>query len=123
MILIKKANIVITMLSVITLRVCTTSAFQFASLGQRSSSVVGTRTAALFSTSSTTDDAIESGISRLETLQTLLNKHGAPGSLECKAANGDLEPVSLVSAEEEKETPELISYMMGWESQKNLHPH
>ena len=124
MILIKKANIAITMLSVITLRVCTTtSAFQFASLGQRSS--VARASTALFSTSpSTTDDALESGISRLETLQTLLNKHGAPGSLECKVGNGDLEPVStLVSAEEEKETPELISYMMGWESQKNLHPH
>lgn len=43
--------------------------------------------------SSSIDQAVESHISRLETLQSLLSKHGAPGSKGCSRPN-DLVPVS-----------------------------
>lgn len=60
------------------------------------------------------------GVSRLETLQTLLSQHGAPGSVGCNG-RGDLEPVYV--AEKDTETPELISTMMGMDEYVNLHPH
>lgn len=74
-------------------------------------------TTRLFSIS-TTD--VNMGVSRLETLQDLLAKHGAPGSRGCADPN-DLEPVVLSSNEED--TPELISSLMGFEEYLNLHPH
>uniref|UniRef100_A0A7R9ZLM0 Uncharacterized protein n=1 Tax=Craspedostauros australis TaxID=1486917 RepID=A0A7R9ZLM0_9STRA len=49
---------------------------------------------------------IDSGVSRVETLQFLLSKHGAPGSAGCKEAN-DLESIASI------DDAELL----------NLHPH
>eukprot|EP00526_Cylindrotheca_closterium_P030217 CAMPEP_0113640820 /NCGR_PEP_ID=MMETSP0017_2-20120614/21425_1 /TAXON_ID=2856 /ORGANISM="Cylindrotheca closterium" /LENGTH=326 /DNA_ID=CAMNT_0000552123 /DNA_START=192 /DNA_END=1168 /DNA_ORIENTATION=+ /assembly_acc=CAM_ASM_000147 len=63
------------------------------------------------------------GVSRLETLQTMLSKHGAPGSQGCNSAD-DLEPISLdLATEAADETPELVSSLMGIAEFKNLHPH
>jgi len=65
------------------------------------------------SSSSSVAVAVESGVSRIDTLQTLLSKHGAPGSLGCRDKN-DLVPLiqengaSILNQEDE-----LI----------NLHPH
>jgi hypothetical protein len=72
----------------------------------------------LFSVSSA---EINSGVSRVDTLQSLLSKHGAPGSKGC-AEKGDLEPVFLESGES-PETPELVSTLMGMDEFVNLHPH
>jgi hypothetical protein len=75
----------------------------------------------LFATSSTFD--VQRGVSRIETLQTLLFKHGAPGSQGCTDA-GDLEPVFLASPpSKDDDTPELISSIMGIDEYANLHPH
>jgi len=63
------------------------------------------------------------GVSRLETLQTLLSRHGAPGSHGCGTAD-DLEPITLdLSTAAGDETPELVSSLMGIDEFKNLHPH
>ena len=64
---------------------------------------------------------INSGVSRVSTLQTLLSKHGAPGSKGC-ADREDLVPVYLESKKKE-ETPELVSTLMGLDEFVNLHPH
>lgn len=63
---------------------------------------------------------INSGVSRVTTLQTLLSKHGAPGSKGC-AEKDDLVPVYLESNKED--TPELVSTLMGMDEFANLHPH
>jgi hypothetical protein len=72
----------------------------------------------LFSVSKTAD--VNTGVSRVETLQTFLSKHGAPGSKECTEKD-DLEPVFVAS--EDAETPQLISELMGIDEYVNLHPH
>jgi hypothetical protein len=65
---------------------------------------------------------VESSVSRISTLQTLLQKHGAPGSLGCRLGN-DLVPVSTpVPVSTMLETPELIESMSG-NKFKNLHPY
>jgi len=57
---------------------------------------------------------VQKGISRIETLQTLLSKHGAPGSSGCAEAGGDLQPITILPFEElVKENKELL----------DLHPH
>eukprot|EP00536_Pseudo-nitzschia_multiseries_P002289 jgi/Psemu1/235574/estExt_Genewise1.C_300137 len=47
----------------------------------------------------------------METLQTMLSSHGAPGSIGCSSPD-DLEP-----------TPELVATIMGTNECANLHPH
>lgn len=75
----------------------------------------------LFSTPSDSNvmaAALRSGISRLSTLQTLLNKYGAPGSQGCTEAD-DLTPVAAF-----EDTPELVGSLMGTDAElSNLHPH
>jgi len=71
----------------------------------------------LLSSSSSTSIIIENNVSRLNTLQTLLSKHGAPGSQECNKPD-DLEPVISL-----QETPELVSSMSGPDELSNLHPY
>ena len=76
----------------------------------------------LFASSSSTFD-VKSGVSRMETLQTLLSKHGAPGSTGCSEAD-DLEPVFVEHSDVDMdETPELIASIMGLDEYLNLHPH
>ena len=115
------------------LYITSTSAFQFTAVVVPPTARVASSkasTSKLFSTSSSSSslrEQVENGISRLDTLHTLLSQHGAPGSLQCNIAN-DLEPVtmSMVSDSEKTkdETPELISSMMGENSIHNeLHPH
>jgi len=66
---------------------------------------------------------VNKGVYRLDTLQTLLSKHGAPGSQGCSTPD-DLEPItSSVTSSEEDETPELVSSLMGADEFNNLHPH
>lgn len=66
---------------------------------------------------------VNMGVSRLDTLQTLLSKHGAPGSQGCSTPD-DLEPIaSSIASSEEDETPELVSSLMGVDEFNNLHPH
>lgn len=72
----------------------------------------------LFSVSSA---EVALGVSRVDTLQTLLSRHGAPGSVGC-GDRDDLEPV-FVSAGDESDTPELVSSLMGKDEYANLHPH
>lgn len=63
---------------------------------------------------------INAGVSRVNTLQSLLTKHGAPGSQGC-AEKGDLMPVFLDSGGID-ETPELVSTLMGVDEFMDLHP-
>jgi hypothetical protein len=60
----------------------------------------------------------------METLQTLLARHGAPGSVGCNRPDGDLEPVfvSLASEQPPEDTPELIAEFLGVREYANLHP-
>lgn len=60
----------------------------------------------LFSTSYL---SLDTCLSRLSTLQTLLDKHGAPGSRNCQIP-GDLQPVVSL---QEQEMPELLSALTG----------
>jgi len=85
-----------------------------------SSSKTATRRVAqrLFATHTSTQLALESGISRLSTLQTLLSKHGAPGSQGAKLPN-DLVPVQINL----QETPELISSLGTKDTLRDLHPY
>jgi hypothetical protein len=62
--------------------------------------------------------SVQSGVSRMETLQALLLKHGAPGSNGCTEGD-DLEPVISLK----DDTPELISSITGMGGYSNLHPH
>jgi len=62
--------------------------------------------------------ALRSGVSRLSTLQTLLNKYGAPGSKGCT------EPNDLSAVVAFEDTPELVGSLMGTDPElSNLHPH
>lgn len=82
------------------------------------------------SSSSSLGTQVENCVSRLGTLQTLLSRHGAPGSQGCSSPN-DLVP--LASAIPQDETPELLA-SLGDQQQKddkqqarhklsNLHPY
>ena len=53
--------------------------------------------------------SLETCLSRLDTLQTLLQKYGAPGSQDCRKP-GDLKPVSSLH---EQDMPELLSALTG----------
>lgn len=65
-------------------------------------------------------------VSRLGTLQTLLSKHGAPGSQGCRTPDGD-----LVAVTPAQENPELLASMLGRAKDDdgrdyllaNLHPY
>jgi hypothetical protein len=72
----------------------------------------------LFATQPSTQLAVESGVSRLSTLQTLLNKHGAPGSQGCNTAD-DLVAVTMTL----QETPELVAAMDNEDFLRDLHPY
>jgi hypothetical protein len=75
--------------------------------------------ARLFATSPSPQLAVESGVSRLGTLQTLLNKHGAPGSQGCNTAN-DLVPVTMNL----QELPELVASLDNKQDiLRDLHPY
>ena len=76
-----------------------------------------TTTTRLFSV---TIDDVKMGVSRVETLQSLLSIHGAPGSIGCNK-QGDLEPI-FVENDSDDETPALINQMMGIDEYLNLHP-
>lgn len=66
------------------------------------------------SSSSSTDAYIRKGISRIETLQTLLSLHGAPGSSGCTQADGDLEALPIVPfAQLVEDSKDIL----------DLHPH
>lgn len=79
----------------------------------------------LFSVSNGIEADVKLGVSRIETLQTLLSKHGAPGSLGCSLPDGDLEPVFVANGSEQppEDTPELISEFLGVNDFVDLHPH
>ncbi|KAG7344168.1 hypothetical protein IV203_022176 [Nitzschia inconspicua] len=79
----------------------------------------------LFSVSNGVQADVKMGVSRIETLQTLLSKHGAPGSLGCSKSDGDLEPIFVASDSElpPEDTPELISEFLGVNDYIDLHPH
>ena len=67
--------------------------------------------------SSSTATTVESSISRLDTLQQLLSKHGAPGSRHCNRPN-DLIPINTSNS-----SPELVSALTGDNSLADLHPY
>ncbi len=60
--------------------------------------------------SSSPSSAVKSGISRIDTLQTLLGKAGAPGSKGCLKSN-DLEPVFPDLANDDDETSRLHPHL------------
>lgn len=62
---------------------------------------------------------IENNVSRLSTLQTLLSKHGAPGSVGCQKGNNDLVPI-LSGSSSFQEVPELIESMEGDDDRETL---
>ena len=68
------------------------------------------------STSSSTI-SYEHCLSRLTTLQTLLQKHGAPGSIDCGKAE------DLVAVSNPLETPELVADLVHAPELENLHPY
>jgi hypothetical protein len=72
----------------------------------------------LLATSASTQLAVESGVSRLSTLQTLLNKHGAPGSQGCNTAD-DLVAVTMTL----QDTPELVASLDNGNFLRDLHPY
>jgi len=59
--------------------------------------------------------SVQNGVSRMATLQTLLTKHGAPGSIGCNEPN-DLVPVNA------ENQPELLNALES-SFTYNLHPH
>lgn len=68
--------------------------------------------------SSSATISVDNNVSRMSVLQTLLSKHGAPGSRQCDQPN-DLVPVTSLH-----ETPELVSSMTNPDEQlSNLHPY
>lgn len=80
---------------------------------------VGVMTTRLFSVSNEIEASAKSGVSRIETLQSMISSHGAPGSIGCTLP-GDLEPVIL--SDNSEETPELVANIMGLNDLTNLHP-
>lgn len=111
----------------------TSSALTFRPLAERSQYAafrIGTTlwkrpTQRVFSVSKGSIEAdVKVGVSRIETLQKMLSKHGAPGSLKCSEPD-DLLPIYVASAVEgaTDEIPELISTITGANEYDNLHPH
>lgn len=93
------------------MRLSTTGAF---SQSQKATGIIRTK---LFSSSSDVmASALQSGVSRIGTLRSLLSKYGAPGSIGCS------DPNDLVSVSTALDTPELISSLTDDEL-SNLHPH
>eukprot|EP00535_Pseudo-nitzschia_heimii_P005236 CAMPEP_0197176270 /NCGR_PEP_ID=MMETSP1423-20130617/2253_1 /TAXON_ID=476441 /ORGANISM="Pseudo-nitzschia heimii, Strain UNC1101" /LENGTH=420 /DNA_ID=CAMNT_0042625623 /DNA_START=195 /DNA_END=1457 /DNA_ORIENTATION=- len=88
----------------------------------RSSTIIGSLETRLFSTSYDIEADAKSGISRMETLQTMLSSHGAPGSVGCSSPD-DLEPVYLCPPDTDDETPELVANILGMTEHADLHPH
>lgn len=83
---------------------------------------ISTRSSIRLFASSASVSSIDNNISRLDKLQWLLSKRGAPGSIGCQHKN-DMVPVALPNAGQE--TPELISSMdraVASEELFNLHP-
>jgi hypothetical protein len=79
----------------------------------------------LFSVSNGIQADVKLGVSRIETLQILLSRHGAPGSVGCSKPDGDLEPVFVSRGSSEQlpeDTPELISEFLGVNDYIDLHP-
>lgn len=76
----------------------------------------------LFSVSYDIEADAKSGISRMETLQTMLSSHGAPGSAGCSSPD-DLEPIYFSPSDANEETPELVANIMGITEYADLHPH
>lgn len=73
-------------------------------------------------TGATSSLLVDAHVSRLSTLQTLLSKYGAPGSLGCQEP-GDLQPVVLVPRQTDDSTPELVSSLSGTHQDfTRLHP-
>lgn len=74
----------------------------------------------LFSSSSSSAVDINSCISRISTLQQLLQMHGAPGSATCNQAN-DLIPI----IEPIQEAPELVASLTSSQDDElsNIHPY
>lgn len=69
--------------------------------------------------SSDTTVSLEHCLSRLSTLQTLLSKHGAPGSSQCGKAD-DLQAITA----NPWETPELVASLSGAQQEhRDLHPY
>eukprot|EP00977_Amphora_coffeiformis_P023955 scaffold14782_cov174-Amphora_coffeaeformis.AAC.8 len=69
--------------------------------------------------STSTAVSLEHCLSRLGVLQTLLEKHGAPGSASCGKGGGDLQPIATAL-----ETPELVQSLTGPDPElQNLHPY
>ena len=76
----------------------------------------------LFSVSSDIEADAKSGVSRIETLQAMLSKHGAPGSEGCSSPH-DLEPVffpAFSSSEDDNETPELVADIISLASPRTI---
>jgi len=93
------------------------------SLASGSLQAGGLITTRLFSVSNDIEAIAKSGISRMETLQTMLSSYGAPGSVGCSSPD-DLEPVCFsANSEDTEETPELVANIMGLNEYTNLHPH
>uniref|UniRef100_A0A7S2UF97 Uncharacterized protein n=1 Tax=Attheya septentrionalis TaxID=420275 RepID=A0A7S2UF97_9STRA len=73
---------------------------------------------------SDTDAAVQNGVSRIETLRTLLAKHGAPGSRGCRQGAGDLTPIIRDGDVDVDVEPELVQVLGGeHELMLDLHPH
>lgn len=92
---------------------------------RRSCNTVVQRQQRLFASSepSSLTSLVESRVSRMGTLQTLLQRHGVPGSQGCLAAAADLIPVAAA-----QETPELLASMgaaatTSDDDFSNLHPY
>ena len=69
--------------------------------------------------------AVSTGVSRLTTLQTLLQHHGVPGSSGCTKGEGDMVPL-LVANSAEGDAPELLESLEPRGSgglYTNLHPY
>jgi hypothetical protein len=103
------------LISFITIMLCIASSFAFVSKGARAT----TRLSATCLFSSSPAVGVDSSISRLATLQTMLTKYGAPGSSGCK------EPNDLVPITPSQDAPELLASMTDAEDDElsNLHPY
>mmetsp|Transcript_10202 Transcript_10202/g.20996 ORF Transcript_10202/g.20996 Transcript_10202/m.20996 type:complete len:399 (+) Transcript_10202:89-1285(+) len=65
----------------------------------------------LQSRSSDEETGVVIGVSRLNTLQSLLSERGAPGSRGCKLGGGDLVPISTLSARTSDEFNDLHPHL------------
>ena len=77
------------------------------------------RTTTTLAASASTAVCLDHCLSRLSVLQTLLSHHGAPGSIDCQAGHGDLQPIPFGDT-----TPELVTSLTGPDPKfQNLHPY